>query len=67
MLKFIVYKENENLDIFLLRHKNTDKWSFVNMTKGHICSCVFDSVEDAMKDIEDRKRNGLLKDYEIIS
>ena len=36
------------------------------MTKGHICQCIFDSIEDAMKDIEDRKKNGLLIDYEII-
>lgn len=36
------------------------------MSKGHICSCIFDSVESAIKDIEDRKKKGLLIDYEII-
>ena len=36
------------------------------MTKGHICRCIFDSIEDAMKDIEDRKKKGLLIDYEIV-
>lgn len=36
------------------------------MSKGHICSCVFDSIESAIKDIEDRKKNGLLVDYEIV-
>ncbi len=61
-----MHKENEDLSVFLLRHKNTDKWSFVNMTKGHICSCVFDSIESAIKDIEDRKKKGLLIDYEIV-
>jgi hypothetical protein len=39
----------------------------VNLTKGHICKCVFDSVDEAMKDIEDRKAKGLLVDYEIIA
>ena len=62
----IKYKENEILDVLLLRHKGTDKYSFVNLTRGHICSCVFNSVDDALKDIEDRKQKGLLIDYEII-
>ena len=66
VIKFIVHKETEDLDVLLLRHKGTDKWSFVNMTKGHICQCIFDSIEDAMKDIEDRKAKGLLIDYEIV-
>ena len=66
MIKFIVHKETEDLDVLLLRHKGTDKYSFVNLTKGHICKCIFDSVDEAMKDIEDRKAKGLLVDYEII-
>lgn len=66
MIKFIVHKETEDLDVLLLRHKGTDKYSFVNLTKGHICKCVFDSVDEAMKDIEDRKVKGLLIDYEIV-
>lgn len=66
VIKFIVHKETEDLDVLLLRHKGTDKYSFVNLTKGHICKCVFDSVDEAIKDIEDRKAKGLLIDYEIV-
>ena len=66
MIQFKVYKENEILDVLLLRHKGADKYSFVNLTRGHICSCVFNSVDDALKDIEARKQKGLLIDYEII-
>ena len=66
MIQFKVYKENKILDVLLLRHKGTDKYSFVNLTKGHICSCVFNSIDDALKDIEDRKQKGLLIDYKII-
>lgn len=66
VIKFTVHKETEDLDVLLLRHKGTDKYSFVNLTKGHICKCVFDSVDEAMKDIEDRKAKGLLIDYEIV-
>lgn len=66
LIKFVVHKETEDLDVLLLRHKGTDKYSFVNLTKGHICKCVFDSIDEAMKDIEDRKVKGLLIDYEIV-
>ena len=66
MFRFVVYKENETLDVLLLKYKDSDTYSFVNLTKGHICSCVFNTVEDAIKDIEQRKKDGLLLDYKII-
>ena len=65
-MKFVVYKETEVLDVLLLKHKGTDTYSYVNLTKGHICPCVFNSIEEAIKDIEDRKSKGLLINYEII-
>lgn len=66
MLKIIVEKESETIEVLLLKHKNTNKYSYVNLTKGHICKCIFDSVEDALKDIEDRKNKRLLVDYKIV-
>ena len=65
-LKFIVHKETGDLDVLLLKHKGTDTYSYVNLTKGHICSCVFNSIEEAIKDIDERKEKGLLIGYEII-
>ena len=68
LLKFIVHKENEDLDVLLLRHKNTDKWSFVNLTKGHICKCAFDDISAAVEDMEQQKQDGRIIDYfEIVS
>ena len=63
MIKFIVRKQAEDLIVYLMQHKGENKWSFVNVTKGHICKCVFDSIEEAIKDMEDRKEKGLLIDY----
>lgn len=65
-MRFIVHKENEDLDVLLLRHKNTNKYSYVNLTKGHICTCIFDSIEEAIQDMENRKKQGLLVDYTLI-
>lgn len=30
MFRFVVYKENETLDVLLLTHKESDTYSFVN-------------------------------------
>lgn len=65
-MRFLVHKSSGDADVLLLPHKGTNKYSFVNLTKGHICSCVFDSVEEAIKDMEVRKKLGLLDSYEYI-
>ena len=36
------------VDILLLKHKTYNGYSFVNLTKGHICPCVFKSEEEAL-------------------
>ena len=64
---FKVYKKDIVMDVALLKHKGTNTYSYVNLTKGHICSCVFDTVEEAIADMEDRKKQGLIEGYEEIS
>ena len=65
-MKIIVHKKDIELDVRLLKHKGTEQYSFVNLTRGHICPCVFASIEDAMKDLEERKTAGKLESYEIM-
>lgn len=48
----ILYKDKKISIVTILPHKDTGKYSYVNMTKGHVCPCQFDSVEDALKDLE---------------
>ena len=52
MEKFFVLRKNDNIIVLLLKHKDGSGWSFVNLTKGHICPCKFDSKEEAMKDMK---------------
>ena len=66
MLKFLVSKPNETIEVLLLPYKNTNKYSFVNITKGHICSCVFNSIDEAIEDMEERKKKGLIDRYRRI-
>jgi hypothetical protein len=46
-----------------MRNKSDNTYSFVNLTKGHICSCRFDSVEDAVKDMDEKILNGEVTGY----
>ena len=34
-----------------------EKYHFVNLTKGHICTCAFDTVQDAVADMQRKKDN----------
>lgn len=36
--------------VLLLPSKDGKIWQYVNLTKGYICPCKFDSKEEALKD-----------------
>lgn len=66
-MKAIKVVRNDGVfDVLLLQHKGVeDKYSFVNLTKGHICPCVFYSEQEAIADLERYKENGRIKSYEV--
>ena len=53
-------------DILLLKHKIHKGYSFINLTKEHICPCIFNTEEDALADLEKYKQLGKIIDYEIV-
>lgn len=64
--KFRIFKPSGIADVILVRHKGTQEYSFVNLTKGHICPCRFKTFEDAVADIEDRMKDGKILSYQIL-
>ena len=63
-MKYLVQKSNKDLcEVYILPHKGIGKYSFVNIPKGHICPCVFDTYEEALQDLENRKKDNLIKGY----
>ena len=48
-MHFCIFKRNETLDVLLLPHKGTNMHSFVNLSKGHICPCLFPSIDAASR------------------
>lgn len=66
-MHFYIFKRNETLDVLLLPHKGTNMYSFVNLSKGHICPCLFPSIDAAIADLDDRQKRGLILGYDIIA
>ncbi len=68
MIKYEVTKNDGTIhDVLLIPIKNTQKYHFVNIIKGHICTCEFDSIEEAEKDIEKRLEENLLKTFTVFN
>lgn len=66
ILKFIVTRPNDTIEVFLLKNKIDNTYSYVNITKGHICPCRFSSIEAAIQDMDKLiKENKIIK-YEHI-
>jgi len=40
------------VNVAILKHKITGKYSYVNLTKGHICPCIFETPQDALDDLD---------------
>lgn len=42
-------------------------YSFVNLSKGHICPYLFPSIEAAIADLDGRQKRGLILEYDVIA
>ncbi|RHG20028.1 hypothetical protein DW272_02155 [Blautia obeum] len=60
---YIVTRQKNNVLVSIMRNKLDGTYSFVNLTKGHICTCKFNTIEDAVKDMQIKKENGEVISY----
>lgn len=58
----ILYKNNKINHCVIMPHKDKSGYSYVNLTKGHICPCKFVSIEEAIKDLKKYKN---IQEYSI--
>ena len=52
-IKITEYKKedhNEKRTILLMPTKDGTKWQYINLTKGYICPCQFDTRQEALLD-----------------
>lgn len=56
MLKFLVERIDDNVEVLLLPHKDGSGYSYINTTKGHICPCKFNTIEEALDDMKNNPK-----------
>ena len=60
---YFVEREDGNVTVSIMYFPTDNKYHFVNFTKGHICACGFESVDDALVDMEKLKNEGNIINY----
>ena len=64
-----IYKITRITDIVyvtILKNKIDNTYSFVNLSKEHICPCRFESEDDALKDLHRQLEEQKIKEAEVI-
>ena len=41
--------------VMLCQERATNKWCYVNLSTEHVCACRFDTIDDAIADMEKRE------------
>lgn len=55
-VKIIVYRKppKESCFVMLCKDGLSGKWCFVDLTSMHVCSCRFNTMNEAIKDLKSR-------------
>lgn len=56
----------DDVIVSIMYNKADNKYHFVNLSKNHICACGFETTEEAIADMEQRKNNGSICDFYLI-
>lgn len=62
-LRFLVNRVDDIVDVMLLPHKDGSGYSYINLTKGHICPCKFKTIEEALLDMKNNPKVINYKSY----
>lgn len=65
MIKIYVNRPKGDVEVVIMFDRNSEKYCFVNLTKGHVCKCRFNSYEEAIQDLENEISLGNVNFYTI--
>lgn len=66
LLRFIVKThDSEESVVVVFKNESDNTYSFVNLTKERIYSNKFVTVEEAIQNMNDQVRNGLIESYTV--
>ena len=51
-MKLKIIRTDGIVEVLLFRNKSDNTYSYINLTKGHICPCKFKTIEHAIKDLK---------------
>jgi hypothetical protein len=60
-----IKRQTDTVICLLLQNKEDKTWTYINLTKQHICPCKFKTYEDAIQDLNTRKNKVL--EYEFLN
>ena len=63
MRRWLVNRPKDEVVVAVMKNKVDNTYSFINLTKEHICPCKFESIEDALKDMDEKVENGEINYY----
>lgn len=63
MRRWLVKRPNDKVIITIMKNKCDGTYSFINLTKEHVCPCKFNSIDDTLKDMNRLKDCGKIINY----
>lgn len=60
---WLVKRQCDKVIVTIMKNKCDETYSFINLTKEHICPCKFKSIDDALKDMDRLKDCGEIINY----
>lgn len=63
MTIWVVKRQHDKVIVTIMKNKSDGTYSFINLTKEHICPCKFNSIDDALKDMDRLKDRGKIINY----
>lgn len=61
--KWIVERPHDSVVVTIMKNKSDNTYSYVNLTKEHICPCRFSSVAEALEDMDAKVKTGEILSY----
>lgn len=51
-MKLEITRTDGIIEVIILRNKSDNTYSYINLTKGHICPCRFNTIDEALDDLK---------------
>ena len=63
----VTRKDGSTVLTTILFDEGVGGYRFVNITRNHICSCIFKTEKEALEDLEQKQKEGSVLHYELIA